>query len=111
VYSHQGAVAYGRFAPEIHESAKFGVTTSGVSLDWDAPIKNKDGVVKQMTQGVSFLMKKNKVDVIMGAATLGDRRQRGSHGCRWRDRRRSPPKTRLLPPVPNTAKFPSRGDF
>ena len=58
---------------EIHESAKFGVNTSGVSLDWDASIKNKDGVVKQMTQGVSFLMKKNKVDVIMGAAKLGDR--------------------------------------
>jgi dihydrolipoamide dehydrogenase len=58
---------------EIHESAKFGVNTTGVSLDWNASIKNKDGVVKQMTQGVSFLMKKNKVDVIMGAATLGDR--------------------------------------
>ena len=58
---------------EIHESSKFGVNTTGVSLDWDASIKNKDGVVKQMTQGVSFLMKKNKVDVIMGAASLGDR--------------------------------------
>lgn len=58
---------------EIHESAKFGVNTTGVSLDWNASIKNKDGVVKQMTQGVSFLMKKNKVDVIMGAAALGDR--------------------------------------
>ena len=58
---------------EIHESAKFGINTTGVSLDWDASIKNKDGIVKQMTQGVSFLMKKNKVDVIMGAAALGDR--------------------------------------
>lgn len=58
---------------EIHESAKFGINTTGVSLDWDTSIKNKDGIVKQMTQGVSFLMKKNKVDVIMGAAALGDR--------------------------------------
>jgi dihydrolipoamide dehydrogenase len=58
---------------EIHESAKFGITTTGVALDWNATIKNKDGVVKQMTQGVSFLMKKNKIDVIMGDAALAGR--------------------------------------
>lgn len=58
---------------EIHESSKFGVTTSGATLEWDGTLKYKDGVVKQMTQGVSFLMKKNKVDVVMGAATLGGR--------------------------------------
>lgn len=58
---------------EIHESAKFGITTSGVALDWNATIKNKDGVVKQMTQGVSFLMKKNKIDVVNGSASLADR--------------------------------------
>ncbi len=58
---------------EIHGSAKFGIKVSEPSIDWDATIKNKDGVVKQMTAGVSFLMKKNKVDVIMGAGMLGDR--------------------------------------
>lgn len=58
---------------EIHESAKFGITTTGVALDWNATIKNKDGVVKQMTQGVSFLMKKNKIDVVMGDAALAGR--------------------------------------
>ncbi|MFM7680003.1 MAG: FAD-dependent oxidoreductase, partial [Roseiflexaceae bacterium] len=58
---------------EIHDSAKFGISTTGVALDWNATIKNKDGVVKQMTQGVSFLMKKNKIDVIMGDATLAGR--------------------------------------
>jgi len=58
---------------EIHDSARFGVSTTGVALDWDATLKNKDGVVKQMTQGVSFLMKKNKIDVVMGDATLAGR--------------------------------------
>lgn len=58
---------------EIHDSAKFGISTTGVALDWNATIKNKDGVVKQMTQGVSFLMKKNKIDVVMGEATLTGR--------------------------------------
>jgi dihydrolipoamide dehydrogenase len=58
---------------EIHDSAKFGISTTGVALDRNATIKNKDGVVKQMTQGVSFLMKKNKIDVVMGEATLTGR--------------------------------------
>jgi dihydrolipoamide dehydrogenase len=58
---------------EIHTSAKFGVKVSGAELDWSATIANKDGVVKQMTQGVSFLMKKNKVDVINGTGSLAGR--------------------------------------
>ena len=58
---------------EIQTSSKFGVTVNGASIDWAATIKNKDGVVKQMTQGVGFLMKKNKIDVINGAAALADR--------------------------------------
>ncbi len=58
---------------EIQGSSKFGVKVQGATLDWDATIKHKDGVVKQMTQGVGFLMKKNKIDVITGTAALADR--------------------------------------
>jgi len=58
---------------EIHGSAKFGIKVAEPTIDWDATIKNKDGVVKQMTAGVSFLMKKNKIDVVNGAGMLGDR--------------------------------------
>lgn len=58
---------------EIHGSAKFGIKVGEATIDWDATIKNKDGVVKQMTAGVSFLMKKNKIDVVTGAGALGDR--------------------------------------
>jgi dihydrolipoamide dehydrogenase len=58
---------------EIHGSAKFGIKVGEPTIDWDATIKNKDGVVKQMTAGVSFLMKKNKIDVVNGAGMLGDR--------------------------------------
>ncbi|MEN9935713.1 MAG: hypothetical protein RLZZ387_2292 [Chloroflexota bacterium] len=58
---------------EAHEAKRFGVIIKDVSVDWDGVIKNKDTVVKQMTQGVSFLMKKNKVDVHNGSARLVDR--------------------------------------
>jgi len=58
---------------EAHDAKRFGVVIKDVSVDWDGVIKNKDAVVKQMTQGVGFLMKKNKVDVHMGAARVVDR--------------------------------------
>jgi dihydrolipoamide dehydrogenase len=58
---------------EARESKRFGVVIPEISLDWDATQKYKDQVVKQMTQGVSFLMKKNKIDTYTGTARLVDR--------------------------------------
>jgi dihydrolipoamide dehydrogenase len=58
---------------EAHEAKRFGVVIKDVSLDWEGVIRNKDAVVKQMTQGVGFLMKKNKIDVHNGSARLVDR--------------------------------------
>jgi dihydrolipoamide dehydrogenase len=55
---------------EVRDGAKFGVVTKDVTLDWNLVLKNKEQVVKQMTGGVGFLMKKNKVDVHMGTAKL-----------------------------------------
>jgi dihydrolipoamide dehydrogenase len=55
---------------EVRDGAKFGVVTKDVTLDWNLVLKNKEQVVKQMTGGVSFLMKKNKIDVHMGTAKL-----------------------------------------
>src|SRR5690554_2715900 len=42
------------------------VDKSAISFDMKEIIKRKDGVVKQLTGGVSFLLKKNKVDVFNG---------------------------------------------
>ncbi|HWQ14544.1 MAG TPA: dihydrolipoyl dehydrogenase [Roseiflexaceae bacterium] len=58
---------------EAHEAKRFGVVIKDVSVDWEGVLRNKDAVVKQMTGGVGFLMKKNKIDVHMGAARLIDR--------------------------------------
>ena len=49
--------------------AKHGVKVSGVELDLDTMMNNKDQVVKGLTQGIEFLFKKNKVDWL-GAARI-----------------------------------------
>lgn len=55
---------------EARESKRFGVVTQGVALDWPAVLKYKEQVVKQMTGGVSFLMKKHKIATHNGTARI-----------------------------------------
>jgi len=55
----------------LMERAKdFGLKAEGIGYDIDAVVKRSRGVAKQLSSGVAFLMKKNKVDVFMGEATL-----------------------------------------
>jgi dihydrolipoamide dehydrogenase len=42
----------------------------GVTIDIAAMLARKDKVVKQLTDGVGFLLKKNKVEAVMGRAKL-----------------------------------------
>ncbi len=58
---------------EMRESQKFGITSENVSFDWPSVQKYKDQIVKQNAQGVSFLMKKNKIDVYNGTGKLSDK--------------------------------------
>jgi dihydrolipoamide dehydrogenase len=48
----------------------YGLSAKEVSYDLGAVVKRSRGVSAQLTQGVGFLLKKNKVDVIWGSATL-----------------------------------------
>jgi dihydrolipoamide dehydrogenase len=48
----------------------YGIKASGVQHDFGAVIKRSRGVADKMSKGVQFLMKKNKIDVIMGYGTL-----------------------------------------
>ena len=50
----------------VKHSADYGVTTTGVNHDFGAVVKRSRGVADKMSKGVQFLMKKNKIDVIMG---------------------------------------------
>ncbi len=55
----------------LMERAKdFGLTADKFGYDLDAVVKRSRGVAKQLSGGVGHLLKKNKVDVIMGAAKL-----------------------------------------
>ena len=49
----------------------FGINVDGkVSADFPAVIKRSRGVADKMNKGVQFLMKKNKIDVVLGKATF-----------------------------------------
>ena len=50
----------------VKHSANYGISTTGVNHDFGAVIKRSRGVADKMSKGVQFLMKKNKIDVIMG---------------------------------------------
>ncbi|AMB93628.1 dihydrolipoyl dehydrogenase [Aerococcus sanguinicola] len=51
----------------------FGVTTEGTNLDFTKTQDWKDNqVVKKMTDGIGFLFKKNKIDVVWGEAYINN---------------------------------------
>ena len=52
------------------EAAHHGVIIGDVKLDLGTMLKRKDGVVKNLTGGVAFLMKKNKVTVFEGLGRI-----------------------------------------
>ena len=51
---------------EARHGTEVGVATREVRLDFPAAMKHKEKVVRQSTNGISYLMKKNKVDVVAG---------------------------------------------
>jgi dihydrolipoamide dehydrogenase len=57
----------------IQHAKDFGLSAKEVSFDIAAVVKRSRGVSSQLNQGVGFLMKKNKVDVIWGSAKLKGR--------------------------------------
>jgi dihydrolipoamide dehydrogenase len=58
-----------KYREATHGFAKHGIKAS-VELDLPAMMKRKDGVVDQLTKGVAFLFKKNKIDHIAGHGTI-----------------------------------------
>src|SRR5437868_248690 len=54
---------------DIKHARDFGIEASGTP-DFPAVIKRSRGVADKMSKGVQFLMKKNKIDVIMGFGKL-----------------------------------------
>jgi dihydrolipoamide dehydrogenase len=54
----------------MHRAKDFGLKADGVGFDLDAVVQRSRGVAKQLSGGIGHLMKKNKITVFMGAATL-----------------------------------------
>lgn len=50
----------------INHAADYGIKVNGSDVDFEAVIKRSRGVADGMSKGIQFLMKKNKIDVIMG---------------------------------------------
>ncbi len=63
------------FSMAQHDFASHGVKLSNVELDLPTMLSRKEKVVKELTQGVAFLMKKNKVDVFYGTGSLQSAQQ------------------------------------
>ena len=56
----------------MHRAKEFGLGAEEISFDLNAVVSRSRGVAKQLNQGVGYLMKKNNVQVFMGAAFLAD---------------------------------------
>jgi dihydrolipoamide dehydrogenase len=54
----------------MHRAKEFGLKADGIGYDLDAVVQRSRGVAKQLSGGIGHLMKKNKVTVFMGDATL-----------------------------------------
>jgi len=54
----------------LQHAADYGIQVNGATADFSAMIKRSRNVADGMSKGIQFLMKKNKIDVIMGHGTL-----------------------------------------
>jgi dihydrolipoamide dehydrogenase len=54
----------------INHAEDYGIKVKGAETDFGGMISRSRGVADGMSKGVNFLMKKNKINVIMGTATL-----------------------------------------
>ena len=64
----------------VKEGAELGLeNTAGVSLNWGAIQKRKQGIVDKHTKGLTFLARKNKVDVVRGNGKLTGPAKDGIH--------------------------------
>ncbi|MDG2315097.1 MAG: FAD-dependent oxidoreductase, partial [Flavobacteriaceae bacterium] len=54
----------------INHAADYGIQTSDPTVDFAGVVKRSRNVAEGMSKGVQFLMKKNKIDVIMGSGKV-----------------------------------------
>jgi dihydrolipoamide dehydrogenase len=52
------------------QAAYYGIKVNDLEVDFDTMIQRSRNVAEDMSTGIAYLMKKNKIDVIIGTATL-----------------------------------------
>ncbi len=63
------------FLGKISKAQELGVNISEVKADFEKMMARKDAVVSRLTQGVEYLIKKNKITLIKGKASFVSRNQ------------------------------------
>jgi dihydrolipoamide dehydrogenase len=56
----------------LHSAKDFGFTFDNLTVDWAAAVQRSRDVAARQEKGVTFLMRKNKIDVIEGHGTFVD---------------------------------------
>lgn len=59
-----------QFAKANHDLAEHGIDIDGVKLNLAQMMRRKEEIIKKLTSGISGLMKKNKITVVSGQASL-----------------------------------------
>src|SRR5579885_1119493 len=54
----------------LNHAKDYGISAANVKADFNAVVKRRRDVADGMSKGVQFLMKKNKIEVIMGTAKV-----------------------------------------
>tara|TARA_B110000238_G_scaffold95698_1_gene104498 strand:+ start:166 stop:1560 length:1395 start_codon:yes stop_codon:yes gene_type:complete len=54
----------------MHRAKEFGLSVENIDYDLDAVVDRSRGIAKQLNNGVTHLLKKNKVATLMGDATI-----------------------------------------
>ncbi|HCT93983.1 MAG: dihydrolipoyl dehydrogenase [Bacteroidetes bacterium GWE2_39_28] len=61
---------YQRITKDASRFGIDGIEKGSVSFNWNKAVKRSDGIVKKLTGGVEFLLKKNAVEIIKGEAKI-----------------------------------------
>ena len=59
-----------KYADASSNLSEYGIETSGVNLNLKKMMAKKDSIVSDLTKGIEFLLKKNKVSWVTGKATI-----------------------------------------
>ena len=55
---------------EVTHAGDFGIQTSDPGLDWSTALERKNGIVDQLTKGLTGLLKRRDVDIVAGTGRL-----------------------------------------